>query len=362
MSQAETLTSGLAVGTPEIRSVGPIAFGPDGVLFVADNASAAIFALAVAGEPGGAHAAEDIDRRLAAHLGAALEDVRIRDLAVHPDTGAVFLSVMRAGTPVLLTLDAAGEPREIPLEDIPFARIDIEDAPADDDERQDIRVVEPGEPGGDAIEHAGIKLRIKREPLRTTTVTDLAYVDGQLIVAGASNEEFLSSLRRIPFPGDGDARTSSLEIFHVSHGKYETHSPIRSFVPYAGATRILAAYTCTPVVSFSLAEMEGAKLAKGRTVAELGAMNTPLDMIAFDRDGEEHLLVSNTRHPLLKLRVADLAGQEALTTPQAPKGAPREVLAHEGVSKLAAADGSVLMLQRDGDGRLHLREYASASL
>src|ERR1700760_3538911 len=103
MSTVETHGElGLEVGTPDIRSVGPIAFGPQGILFVADNASAAIFALDVPSEPG-AHELDRLDERLASFLGAAKEDVQLRDLAVHPGSGAVFLSVMRAGTPALLT-------------------------------------------------------------------------------------------------------------------------------------------------------------------------------------------------------------------------------------------------------------------
>ena len=35
---------GLSVGTPEIGSVGAITFGPGDVLFVADNATATVFA------------------------------------------------------------------------------------------------------------------------------------------------------------------------------------------------------------------------------------------------------------------------------------------------------------------------------
>src|SRR6201999_1350875 len=121
-----------------------------------------------------------------------------------------------------------------------------------------------------------------------------------------------------PFPA-GDARRSSLEIFHVSHGKYETHSPIRSFVPYQGGASILATYTCTPVVRFAVDEVGTAAVAKGTTVAELGAMNTPLDMISYTTGGEEYLLVSNSRHPLLRLRAADIDVQEGLTTPHAPE-------------------------------------------
>ena len=38
---------GLSVGTPAIKSVGALAFGPGGVLFAADNVGASIFAIDV---------------------------------------------------------------------------------------------------------------------------------------------------------------------------------------------------------------------------------------------------------------------------------------------------------------------------
>jgi uncharacterized protein len=41
---------GLEVGTPDIKSVGSITFGPEGILFVADNVSANVFAIDV-GDP-----------------------------------------------------------------------------------------------------------------------------------------------------------------------------------------------------------------------------------------------------------------------------------------------------------------------
>ncbi len=36
---------GLKEGKPDLKSIGPLAFGPDGVLFVGDTAGAAIFAI-----------------------------------------------------------------------------------------------------------------------------------------------------------------------------------------------------------------------------------------------------------------------------------------------------------------------------
>jgi hypothetical protein len=41
----------LRAGAADVRSAGPIAFGPDGILFLADNISANVFAVDVA-DPG----------------------------------------------------------------------------------------------------------------------------------------------------------------------------------------------------------------------------------------------------------------------------------------------------------------------
>jgi hypothetical protein len=203
----------------------------------------------------------------------------------------------------------------------------------------------------------------------------MCYVDGLLLVAGASNEEFSSTLRRIPFPFNGNTLTNSLEIFHVSHGRYETAAPIRTFVPYADNTSILASYTCTPVVHFSLSHLKPGMQAKGRTVAELGAHNRPLDIVSYMRDGEEYLLISNLNHPLTKIACKDIDRQGALTEPDrslderrdgplSPQvGTPRQDLPHPGVRRLANLNGShVLMLQENESGDIHLRSYDVATL
>ncbi len=363
---------GLAVGTPEIKSVGPIAFGPDGILFVADNASAAIFALGLG--PAGprpdslAYDIEDLDARLASRLGCSRGDVSIRDIAVCPLTKEVYLSVMRGNgsgaIPVIARVEADGQVVDVPLEGVPFASTTIEDAPDPGDERIDTLVLPDDSAEGEEFKTgSGIRLRLLRDGLRTVTVTDLDYVDGVLLVAGASNEEFSSTLRRIPFPFNGAAQSNSLEIFHVSHGQYETASPIRTFVPYNGGGSILASYTCTPIVQFSLSELEPATHVMGSTVAELGSMNSPTDMVAYRRDGEEYLLVSTARLPLVRIACADIDGQEALTEPDEPVGVPREALDHPGVVRMANLDeGSVVMLQQDGAGPVSLRSYECASL
>ncbi len=349
---------GLTVGTPAIKSVGPLAFGPGGVLFTADNVGASIFAVD-AGENGGQTEAvnlENFDVSLAAYLGCAREDVAIRDMAVHPASGNTYLSVMRgsgdAAVPVIVRVSGDGSISDVSLENVAFSRYDITDAADEDDPRL-----------------------VTRMQLRTVTVTDMSYVDGLLIVAGTSNEEFTSTLRRIPFPFTGEAQSNSLEIFHVSHGQYETAAPIRAFVPYQGNTSILASYTCTPVVQFTLSELDAGKHVMGKTVAELGSHNHPLDLISYERDGGEYLLVCNDRHPLFKVACKDIDGQGPLTEPDdsldaSPAdpvtpgvGIPRELLPHPGVKRMANLNGNgVLMLQQDEDGSTHLRTYATDTL
>jgi hypothetical protein len=262
-----------------------------------------------------------------------------------------------------MRIDEVGELSQVDLSDVSYARTSIRDAPAADDEREDMRAVADGDAEGEPLDvpQLGRTVWVARDRLRSTTVTDLAFVDGELLVAGASNEEFVSTFRRIRFPFGSEPQTTMLEIFHVAHGKFETHSPIRTFIPYGGGTSVLASYTCTPLVHFPLDDLVGETRATGRTIADLGMTSTPIDMVSFTRAGEEYVLVSNSRRPLMKIACRDIDRQAPLTEPKEPLGVPREELPHEGVRQMAVADGRVLMLQRD-DAGLHLRCYSSSSL
>src|SRR5258708_21215618 len=103
-----------------------------------------------------------------------------------------------------------------------------------------------GEPAGkvtpltlDSIGHASVSLTdapasdpSARQNPRTITITDMEFLNGSLLVAGMSNEEWSSALRSIPYPFNTVARGTQLQIWHASHGRYETQSPVRTFVPY----------------------------------------------------------------------------------------------------------------------------------
>ena len=56
----------------------------------------------------------------------------------------------------------------------------------------------------------------------------------------------------------------------------------------------MAAYTCTPLVKVPVAALKpGARTSRGRPIAELGNMNQPLDMIVYQKDGKDYLLMAN---------------------------------------------------------------------
>jgi hypothetical protein len=361
---------GLRAGSVELGSAGPITFGPAGILFVADNSAAKIFAIDVRDEGSAAGSEpfdlENVDARVGSYLGCEAQDVVIRDMAVQPGSHNLYLSVQRgrgdAGQAMLVRIDRLdGSISDVSLNEVLSTEVTIADAPAADDERLDITL--PLGPEGEEYQFGERTIRLLRQPIRTSTITDMAYIDGFLLVAGLSNEEFSSKLRRIPFPFVADITDSNLEIFHVSHGKWETAAPIRSFVPYDSDRSILASYTCTPLVHFSLDDLVPGTKTVGRTVAELGAANQPLDMVTFVRDGEEHLLVANSAHGLVKIARRDIDGQAPLTEAKEPVGVPRETTDYEGILRLAnIGDTFVLALQVDGDGAHHLRSLKTSSL
>lgn len=361
---------GLNAGSLDIKSVGPIAFGPPGILFVADNANASIFAIEVddSGDASQEHSVkvDKLDTLIASHLGCPRSEVFIRGMAVSPSSQQTYLSVMRGsgdeGSSAILRIGVAGTISEVSLDNVRFSKETISDAADSSDERKEVRLLR-GEREGEDVYFGQNKYRVVYDKYRTITVTDMSFVDGTLLVAGASNEEFSSTFRRLEFPFKGSSNNNSLEIYHVSHGKYETASPIRNFRLYNQKKNVVASYTCTPVVNFSVDDFTSDGHVKGKTVAELGSGNTPLGMVSYLHDGEEYLLVSNSHYPLMKIACKDINSQDELTEPKEPLGVKRENLPHEGVLQMDNLNGSeVIMLQEDSSGNFNLRSYSTATL
>ena len=332
---------------PQLRSGGPLTFGPDGILFIADNRGAVIYALEMADRiSSGRVGTKDIagiDRQIGALLGTDAREIQIHDLAINPTSRNAFISVSPGrganALPVLLRVDGAGELEVISLNDVTFSRLTLPNAP-------------------EANPSA------RRDP-RTQAVTDMAFVDDRLYIAGLSNEEFSSKLRSVAFPFENIDDGTSVEIWHAAHGQFETRSPVYTFVPYEidDEPHLIAGYLCTPLVKFPLRDLKPGGKVMGTTIAELGNRNRPLDMVVYQKDGKDYLLMSNTSRGVMKIPTADFGKQTGLTDP-VPDGnqagvAYETVLQMTGVEQLDLLDEQhAIVIARNDAGVASLQAVA----
>ena len=335
-----------ATGAADLQSIGALAFGPDGVLFAADSLAASIYALDTEdndeADGGGGLELTDVVGKIAALLGTSPDDIRIGDLAVNPVSKKAYLSVTRGqgddARPALLRVEADGTIDLVDLGNVHHSRATLANAP------------DPG-----AVSRRGQSLRLE-------SITDLAYTDGKLLATGLSNEEFSSKLRTIDFPFSEVGTGTSIDIYHGAHGRWETYAPVRTMALYDIGTspHVLAAYTCTPLVTFPVANLtddlsDDDKL-RGTTVAELGNRNRPLDMVVYNKDGKDFVLIANSARGVMKVELASISEVPAITERISDTfGLPYETLALEGVEQLDRfGDEHALLLQSES-GTLNLR-------
>jgi hypothetical protein len=324
-------TSNLQPGKAELKSAGSLAFGPDGVLFVGDTAGASIWALDVQdNKPSKASSSIEIkgvNEKIAALLGTAPDQILINDAAVNPASKNIYLSVSRGrgpdAIPVILRIDAAGKISPVALENIAHSSVKFSDAPA------------PAANGR-----------------QVETITSIAYVDGNVVVAGLSNEEFSSTLRSIPFPFTKAEKGAGIQIYHGSHGRFETAAPVRTFIPYEinNQKEILAAYTCTPLVKIPVSDLKPGAQVKGTTIAELGNRNRPIDMIVYEKGGKHFILMANSSRGVMKIKGDNLESYTPITAQTEVTGVPYETISDlkdvQHLKKLS--DTTALILQGAG--------------
>jgi hypothetical protein len=332
------LTANLTSGKVQLKSAGALAFGPEGILFVGDSLGGAVAEIDT-NDRQASHAAsidvQGIDAKIAAMAGVEPAQISINDVKVNPLSKNVYLSVTRGrgpeAVPMIVKVTPSGEVSALPLDNVKHAEVALTDSPA----------ANP----------------TARQDPRMTTITDMSYINGNLLVAGMSNEEWASALRSIPVPFKSAEQGATLQIWHSSHGRYETQSPVRTFVPYsiAGQSYILAAYTCTPLVKIPSASLKPGEKVKGVTIADLGAGNQPLDMVPYAKDGHNFILIANSSRGLVKLKADGLDGYAAIDSPtkvDGPAGVPYESLVLKNVQQLAAFDSSnaIVLIANPGSG------------
>jgi len=292
-ASAADLTASLTKGKLELKSAGPLAFGPDGVLFVGDTQAATIYAIATddttAAKKFDKVKVDSVNEKIANLLGVDMKQLTINHMAANPLSGNIYFSVTRGkgpdAKPAIVRVDPAGKPSELSLTDVKFGKATLSNA-AEGKNRQE-------------------------------SITQVAFVKDRILVAGLSNEEFSSKLRSIPFPFKDADKGTSIEIYHGAHGRTETASPVRTFVAceIGGETSILAAYTCTPLVRIPVTDLKPGEKVKGTTVAELGNQNRPLDMIVYTKDGKEYLLLANSARGVMKIPTEGIDKVEPIKDP-----------------------------------------------
>jgi hypothetical protein len=332
---------GSTTGKVQLKSAGALAFGNDGVLFIGDSLGGAVVAIDTHDTKATAKAAsidiKGINEKAAALLGTTADQILINDVKVNPISKNIYLSISRGkgpdAIPVILRVDAAGKLAEFSLDNVQFASTSLSDAPES----------KPGMRGGDP---------------RNDAVTEIAFVNGRVLIADLSNQEFASDLRSIPFPFKGEAASAGIKMYHGSHGRYETQSPIRTFVAYTIGNQqyLLAAYTCTPIVKIPVSELKPGAKVEGTTIAELGAGNRPLDLIAYRKDNHDYLLLANSARGVMKLDAANLEQYKPIVAHTEIAGIPYTTLADiKGVKHLTMLDAANALMLVDNGGSMDLR-------
>lgn len=335
---------GLRKGTPQLKSAGPLAFGPDGILLVGDTKAATVFAIATGDTAKQAAnvalGIDDLKGTLAEALQTKPASISVNDLAVNPISGNVYLSVTKEGTPVIVRIDAPGEPSVLSLKGVEFTKVTLPDAPED-------KVVGQGR---------------RQRNMRNECITDMAYVDGKVIISGLAKDQSPSTIREIAFPFNEADPGARIEIYHGAHGRVEDYAAPRTFVPFVidGEPNLLAGFTCTPLVKFPLEQLKPGLKVRGTTVAELGNRNRPLDMIVYEQDGKKYLLLANSARGVMKISTENIEKQKGITQRIAgggTAGQPYETIEElQGVIQLDKINDTtgVVIIQAE-DGKLQLK-------
>lgn len=328
---ADDSASGMKKGNVELKSAGALAFGPEGVLFIADVKATTIYAIATGDTKSGSVktlSVPKVDELIGGLLGTTGSEIMINDMKVNPASGNVYLSVARGKGPdaaaVIVKIGADGKAAEVPLKEVMFS---------------------------------SVKLDNESKSPRNPAITALAFHKGDLYVAGMTTDSWEANLKAIPFPfSEKVTKGAGVQIYHGAHGRYETQAPIRTFMAYdiGGQTNLLASYVCTPLVKFPVAEIKKSDKVKGTTVAELGNMNLPIDIIAYTKDGKDYALMANASRGVMKVALEGVDKIEAITAPV--RGGAPEKNPGAATTKLVGGATSGLKYEtlKDLDGTVQL--------
>lgn len=260
-------------GNPKVQSIQAIGFGPGGVLLIGDGVGCQIVAIdtgdhTTAGKWSKKKRA-GFHEYLAGKLGATAKQIEISNIAANRVSGKVYVVVrdLRNKKDLILTVVGQGKVGEFPLENVRYVRVNL-------------------------------TTNTKSKFLR---ITDLAWANGRVLVAAQARETFASKIYSVPAPliNDGMGKVFSTKTYHVAHRRWETNAPIRTMIPYQedGKNYVVGAFTCTPVVKFSIDDLKPKAKVEGQSLIELGSGNRPRDMFVYEKGGKKFILMNAWRSP-----------------------------------------------------------------
>jgi hypothetical protein len=370
---ARTLSAALLIGTSavsiatadetslDIKFAGALEFTENGTLFVGDNHNGAIYAFEMPAEGEAAQVKPstiaNIDTKIAELLGVGAGAIQINDIAAHPISNDIYISVTRIGNfvsqPAIVTVSQDQNLSLVDMSALAFQKQELNEFPGDD-------LTFNGRPGGPGEGPMVRDLAKKAVPLNTLAIMDMEFYEGELFVAGVATDNFLSSLRRISYPFDGTQSIANVEMYHIAHDQYESRAPIRamSIQEVDGEPQLIAAYTCSPIVLVPLSDIkDGAKIS-AHTIMDYGN-GQPLDMIAYNHQspfgGEAQpalFVTSNSRSPQL-IPISGLQGANTVTHEdfqRGPKLDDNQLMPFGPVGKSVMFEGVPLHMDLVGGG------------
>lgn len=350
-------TTAVAEGTLDLKFAGALEFASDGTLFVGDNYNGAIYAFEMPGSAGPEQimpsSIANIDAKIAELLGVGLHAIELNDMAAHPISKDIYISVTRIGSsasqPALIQVSQTQEVRLVDLASFAFQKQALTEFP----EGETTFRPRGAGPGSVPLPRDLAKGDI---PLRTLAIMDMEFYDGELFVAGVAHDNFLSSLRRMPYPFDGSQGVANVEMYHITHDQYESRAPIRamSVQEIDGKPQLIAAYTCSPIVLVPLDDIQDGAKISANTIMDYGN-GQPLDMIPFQMQGQTMLFVTNDSRSPQVIPVAGLQGAKVVDHNDFERGGKLDlhpVMPYGPVGEAVMFDGMSMHMTLVGDSML----------
>ncbi|HLF92895.1 MAG TPA: hypothetical protein VJB14_05510 [Planctomycetota bacterium] len=257
-----------ALGTPQAGGAAvqllAIKFDAEGTLYAADAKNNQIASYGLADKKGKLAPVQvpDLGAQLAKALSCGADEVVIHDIAAHPTTFAVFLSVGKKGTPES-RLFKVGADRKV-----------VE--------------VAVGE-----LKKAAVKLPDGTQPF------DIAVTAKNVILSSTGRDRtFSSELHRVPLPlAEGKMLNAQTELYHASHKAWETKAPLVAMTAFTmgGKEYIVGATKCTPVVRIPVDEIGDKAKVKTTTIIELGGGNSPVSMMVYGQGPNQSLILTHLK-------------------------------------------------------------------